>query len=55
MINAVILSGHSGKPVDVPVDRAAYDSLLAILRGGSSVKTTVREQRVTDQHYAGTN
>ena len=28
--------------------------LLIRLRRGSSAKTKVREQRVTDQHYAGT-
>lgn len=53
LINAVILSSHSGRPVDVPVDRSAYDALLAELRAGSRSKTTVREQRVTDTHYAG--
>ena len=33
MINAMILSGRTGKPVDVPVDRAAYDAFLAGLAG----------------------
>jgi predicted dehydrogenase len=48
LINGIILSGHTGHPVDLPVDRAAYDSLLEKLRKGSKEKAAVRAQRVTD-------
>lgn len=53
LINGVILSGHTGKPVSLPVDRAAYDTLIADLQKTSRTKTNVREQRVTDENYAG--
>ncbi len=48
LINAIILSSKRGKPVEVPVDRAEYDALLAELRTQSHPKTRVREQKVTD-------
>ncbi|MFQ3611660.1 MAG: Gfo/Idh/MocA family oxidoreductase, partial [Fimbriimonadales bacterium] len=48
LINAIILSSKRGKPVEVPVDRAEYDQLLAELRAQSRPKTRVREQKVTD-------
>jgi predicted dehydrogenase len=48
LINGIILSGHTGQPVDLPVDRAAYDRLLKQLKRGSKEKATVREQRETD-------
>jgi predicted dehydrogenase len=53
MINAIIQSSNTGKPVDLPVDREAYDRLLAKLQKGSKAKKQIVEQRVTDQHYAG--
>ena len=34
MINAIILSGKTGEPVGVPVDRTRYDALLEELRRG---------------------
>lgn len=34
LANAMILSGHTAKPVDLPLDRAAYSTLLADLRSG---------------------
>ena len=52
MINALILSGHTGKPVDLPVDRRAYDRLLEELKAHSQGKQVVREQRVTDPKFA---
>jgi len=50
MINATILSGHTGKPVDVPVDRPAYDAFLAGLAATSSYgkKATGPDRRETD-------
>ncbi|MCS7065687.1 MAG: hypothetical protein NZL85_05360, partial [Fimbriimonadales bacterium] len=48
LINALILSGKRGIPVAIPVDRAAYDSLLAELKAQSRPKTRLREQRETD-------
>lgn len=53
LIDAVILSSHSGQTVSVPVDRTAYDDLMDELQRGSKAKTRVVEQRVTDTHYAG--
>jgi predicted dehydrogenase len=34
LANAIILSSHLERPVDLPLDRAAYGALLARLRGG---------------------
>ncbi len=51
LINGIILSGHTGRPVDLPVDRTAYDALIEELKSGSRVKTAVREQRATDPHH----
>ncbi len=51
LINGIILSSHTGLPVNLPVDRVAYDTLLAELRKGSQRKKNLREQRVTDTHY----
>jgi predicted dehydrogenase len=48
LINAIILSGKTGKTVSVPVNRAEYDALIAELQASSKAKTTVSEQRVTD-------
>ncbi len=51
LINGIILSGKTGKTVSVPVDRAAYDQLIAQLQAGSVKKAVVEEKRVTDPHY----
>jgi predicted dehydrogenase len=50
LINATILAGQTGKPVDVPVDRAAYDAFLAGLQATSNYgkKATGPDRRVTD-------
>jgi predicted dehydrogenase len=53
LINAIILSSHSGQTVSVPVDRTAYDDLMDELQRTSKAKSRVVEQRVTDKHYAG--
>ncbi len=47
-INAMILSGKKGKPVDVPVDREEYDDFMEELKKSSKSKEIVKEQRVTD-------
>jgi hypothetical protein len=52
LINAMIMSGKQNRPVDLPVDRAAYDALLADLQRTSHVKTAAPEQRVTDPRFA---
>jgi len=36
LANALTLSSHLGQAVDLPIDRAAYDALLAELRAGSA-------------------
>jgi len=48
MINAMILSGHTGEPVTLPVDRARYDAFLAELRRASTRKQVGPDRRVTD-------
>jgi predicted dehydrogenase len=52
LINGINMSGRQNRPVDVPVDRAAYDALLADLQRSSRRKTSVREQRTTDPTFA---
>jgi len=51
MINGMILSGHKGQPVSVPVDRAEYDALIESLKASSGGKARLREQRVTDPKF----
>ena len=41
-----------GKTVSVPVDRGAYDKLIAQLQATSQEKSAVVEQRVTDPKFA---
>jgi predicted dehydrogenase len=50
MINSIILSGHAGEPVSVPVDRERYDAFLAGLVATSNYgkKATGPDLRVTD-------
>jgi len=48
MINAMILSGKTGEPVEIPVDRARYDSLLDELKRRSVAKKTGPDLRITD-------
>jgi len=48
MINAIILSGATGAPVDIPVDRAAYDAFIAEKARTSKHKATGPDRRVTD-------
>jgi predicted dehydrogenase len=51
LINGVILSGHTGERINLPVDRERYESLINHLKAQSQVKAEVKEQRVTDPHY----
>jgi predicted dehydrogenase len=52
LINGVILSSKTGKPVSVPVNRAEYDRLIEELKATSKEKASVVEQRVTDPKFA---
>lgn len=48
LINAIILSGKTGEPVSVPVDRQRYNAFLAELVKTSRRKDTGPDIRVTD-------
>ena len=52
LIDGMILAGHTGKTVSVPVNRAAFNKLLDELKATSSEKSQIKEQRVLDPHYA---
>jgi len=47
-INACILSGKKGKPVDIPVDRDEYNRLIEKLKRLSKPKKNVKVQIATD-------
>ncbi len=51
MIDGIILSGRTGTPVSIPVDRDAYDAFIAEMKATSKEKTHLREQRVTDPQH----
>ncbi len=52
-INALILSGKRGKPVDIPVDREEYEAFLEEMKRTSREKErTGPDLRVTDTHFA---
>jgi len=51
-INAIILSGKKGKPVEIPVNRKEYDKLMENLKKSSRPKKVVKVQRVTDPKFA---
>ena len=48
MINAMILSGKTHQPVDIPVDRARYDAFLEELKKTSARKSSGPDLRITD-------
>ena len=48
LFNAINLSSHTNQPAKIPLDRHAYDELLARLQESSRRKDRIREQRVTD-------
>jgi predicted dehydrogenase len=50
LANAILLSGHSGKPVTLPVDRAAYDAFIEAKQATSQEKQ-VKDQRITDPNH----
>lgn len=52
LINGLILSSKTGKPITFPVPRAEYDSLIEHLKTSSREKSRVQEQRVTDPAFA---
>ena len=52
-INALILSGKRGKPVDIPVDREEYEGFVEEMRSTSREKVAVSsDQRITDPQFA---
>jgi len=52
LANAVWLSAHRGKPVDLPLSRRAYDNFLAAKRRESTFrKKTAEDRRVTDPQH----
>lgn len=50
LANAVLLSGHRNKPVDLPVNRPEYEAFLAEMRAGS-VDKDVEDKRITDPNH----
>lgn len=53
LANAIILSGHTGRPVKLPLSRKAYSQLLAKLRRTSRHKDKkVAARRITDPNFA---
>ncbi|CEK13496.1 predicted dehydrogenase [Chthonomonas calidirosea] len=51
LINGIILSSKTQSPVELPVNRAAYDQLIEQLKAASKAKTNVETQRVTDPNF----
>ena len=51
LINAVILSGQKGEPVDIPVDREEYDALIEDLKKTSKPKKAGPAKRITDPQH----
>jgi len=50
LANAILLSGHTGMPVDIPLDRHEYDAFLAKKRASSRDKD-VQDKRITDPNH----
>jgi predicted dehydrogenase len=50
LANAMLLSGHRNKPVDIPLDRAEYDAFLAEMQATSEEKS-VEDKRITDPDH----
>ena len=51
LINSVILSGHKGEPVSVPVDRDEYEALIEDLKKTSVVEESAPAKRITDPQH----
>jgi predicted dehydrogenase len=52
LANAITLSSHTGKAVNLPLNRAAYDRLLKSLIAASPSRKTARKQRATGRQHA---
>lgn len=50
LANAILLSGHTHRPVTLPVDRAAYDAFIETKKATSKDKD-VEDQRITDPNH----
>ncbi len=50
LADAMLLSGHTGRPVDLPVDREAYDAFIEAKKATSTDKD-VEDQRITDPNH----
>jgi len=50
LADAMLLSGHKGCPVDLPLDRAEYDAFIAEKQASSQDKN-VQDQRITDPNH----
>ncbi len=50
LADAILLSGHEHRPVDLPVDRAAYDAFIEAMKATSRDKH-VEDKRITDPHH----
>ena len=50
LANAILLSGHQGQPISIPVDRTVYDAFIAEKQATSREKH-VRDQRITDPNH----
>jgi len=52
-INALILSGKRGEPVDIPVDRGEYEAFIEEMKRSSREKVlTGTDRRITDTSFA---
>ena len=50
LADAMLLSGHTGQPVDLPVDREAYDAFIETKKA-TSMDKDVEDQRITDPNH----
>ena len=50
LANAILLSGHRGRPVDIPLQRAEYDAFIAEKQAQSRDKR-IQDKRITDPNY----
>jgi predicted dehydrogenase len=50
LANAMLLSGHVGTPVDIPLERTEYDAFIAEMQAQSQDKR-VEDKRITDPHH----
>ena len=50
LADAILLSGHKNKPVELPVNREEYDAFIAEKQATSQDKD-VEDQRITDPNH----